>query len=200
MHEFLTIAGALLTALVSYFALNKLVFYTKNEIDEKFQEKDKDSDKRVEMISLKMDSQSNDLKNNLAQTKDRMFEKLLEAERQNNKDRENLAEKLAQTKDSFEACNKAMLSAISDIKQDEKQLNSHFITLINTMKDEIKNDYINRYNDLMKLIGTKANVQDFDRLENKFDKVTETITELKTIVQMQLEENKNRDYGRKTLN
>jgi hypothetical protein len=61
---------------------------------------------------------------------------------------------------------------------------------INTVKDELKNDYINRYNELLQIINTKVNIADFDRLEQKFDKVCETITELKTIVQLQLE---NRD-------
>ena len=66
------------------------------------------------------------------------------------------------------------------------------VGLTKTGKDELKNDYINRYNELFTMMNTKVNIQDFDRLENKFDKVSETIAEVKTIVQIQMEERKNK--------
>ena len=75
---------------------------------------------------------------------------------------------------------------MSEIKQADKDNTIQFITLIDTVKDELKNDYTSRYNDLLVLINTKANISDFNRIEQKFDKVTETITELKTIVELQL--------------
>ena len=120
------------------------------------------------------------------------FEKLLEAERQSNRDRQQLYDRLAQNKEAFDDYNKTMLSAIAEMKQDEKESNNNFLQLINALKDELKTDYTNRYNELLKIIGTKANLSDFDRLETKFDKVTETITELKTIVQIKLEEGNNK--------
>ena len=76
---------------------------------------------------------------------------------------------------------------MSEIKQDEKESDAKFIQLLNDVKDELRNDYTNRYNEIITLMGTKVNVQDFDRLETKFDKVTETIIELKTIFQRNLD-------------
>ena len=80
-----------------------------------------------------------------------------------------------------------MLEIISQVKQEDKQISNEFMKLLSEVKDELKNDYINRYNDLIKMINTKVSTSDFDRLESKFDKVTETITELRTIIQMQKE-------------
>lgn len=80
-----------------------------------------------------------------------------------------------------------------DAERNSNHITQEFTNLLNAVKDELRADSINRYNDLLKLINTKVSISDFDRLENKFDKVTETITELKTIVQIQMDENhKNR--------
>ena len=115
-----------------------------------------------------------------------IFEKLLEAERASNKARQELYDRLTQNKEVLEDYNKNILNAINQIKQNEKETETNYITLLNEVKDELKKDYIDRYDTIMKMMGTKANLEDFNRLENKFDKVTETIIQLKTTVEMQL--------------
>ena len=198
MHEILVILGALLGCIISYFTINKFVFYTKSEIDQKlldiklegearFNELKAESDKRDELITAKIEKYHAEIKEDLSSTKDRIFEKLLEAERASNKARQDLYDRLTQNKEIFEDYNKNMLAAMSELKQDEKESDSKFIQILNDVRDELRNDYTNRYNEIITLMGTKVNVQDSDRLENKFDKVTETIIELKTIFQRNLD-------------
>lgn len=93
-----------------------------------------------------------------------------------------IKEELGNTKDYI---HKNLIEA----ERSSNHITQEFTNLLNAVKDELRTDNINRYNDLLKIINTKVSISDFDRLENKFDKVTETITELKTIVQIQLEEN-----------
>lgn len=187
MNEVIIILGTLLGCIISYFTINKFVFYTKAEVDTQIKNLKDASDLNDTSINTKMEKLHTQTNRDLSETKEKIYEKLLEAERQANKDRQALYDKLSANKQIFEDYNKSMLSAIAEIKQGEKETNSDFLQMVNTVKDELKNDYINRYNDLLKVIGTKANAADFDRLENKFDKVTETITELKTIVEMTME-------------
>lgn len=186
------ILGTLLGCIISYFTINKFVFYTKAEVDTQIKNLKDASDVSDTAINNKMEKLHSQTNRDLSETKEKIYEKLLEAERQANKDRQALYDKLSANKQIFEDYNKNMLSAIAEIKQGEKESNSDFLQMVNTVKDELKNDYINRYNDLLKVIGTKANAADFDRLENKFDKVTETITELKTIVEMTMEKTNNK--------
>lgn len=192
MHEMLIILGTLLGCIISYFTINKFVFYTKSEVDAQFTAFKKESDSKDELLTTTIQANHAEIKQELANNKENLFEKLLEAERQSNRDRQQLYDRLAQNKEAFDDYNKTMLSAIAEMKQDEKESNNNFLQLINALKDELKTDYTNRYNELLKIIGTKANLCDFDRLETKFDKVTETITELKTIVQIKLEEGNNK--------
>lgn len=199
MHEMLVVFGTLLGCIISYFTINKFVFYTKQEVDQKlldikmggenrFNELKEESDKKDEVLTLKMEKNHAEVKEELNATKDLIFEKLLEAERASNKSRQELYDRLSANKEVFEDYNKKMLAAMSEMKQDENELSNNFLTLVNTVKDELKNDQISRYNELLALVNNKVNLKDFDRLESKFDKVTETITELKTIVQIQLDE------------
>ena len=192
MNEVIIILGTLLGCIISYFTINKFVFYTKAEVDTQIKNLKEASDLSDTTINTKMEKLHSQTNRDLSETKEKIYEKLLEAERQANKDRQALYDKLSANKQIFEDYNKNMLSAIAEIKQGEKETNSDFLQMVNTVKDELKNDYINRYNDLLKVIGTKANAADFDRLENKFDKVTETITELKTIVEMTIEKTNNK--------
>lgn len=198
MHELLVVLGTLLGCIVSYFTINKFVFYTKSEVDQKlldikmdgearFNQLKEESDKRDEVITLKIEKNHAEVKEEIMETKDMIFEKLLEAERASNKARQDLYDRLTQNKEIFEDYNKNILAAMSEIKQDEKDSDAKFIQLLNDVKDELRNDYTNRYNEIITLMGTKVNVQDFDRLETKFDKVTETIIELKTIFQRNLD-------------
>ena len=187
MHELLVVLGTLLGCIVSYFTINKFVFYTKSEVDEKINQLKEESDKRDELITLKIEKNHAEVKEEIMETKDMIFEKLLEAERASNKARQDLYDRLTQNKEIFEDYNKNILAAMSEIKQDEKESDAKFIQLLNDVKDELRNDYTNRYNEIITLMGTKVNVQDFDRLETKFDKVTETIIELKTIFQRNLD-------------
>ncbi len=192
MNEVIIILGTLLGCIISYFTINKFVFYTKAEVDSQIKNLKDASDLSDTTINNKMEKLHSQTNKDLSETKEKIYEKLLEAERQANKDRQALYDKLSANKQIFEDYNKNMLSAIAEIKQGEKESNNDFLQMVNTVKDELKNDYINRYNDLLKVIGTKANAADFDRLENKFDKVTETITELKTIVEMTIEKTNNK--------
>ena len=198
MHELLVVLGTLLGCIVSYFTINKFVFYTKSEVDQKlldikmdeearFNQLKEESDKKDELLTLKIEKNHAEVKEEIMETKDMIFEKLLEAERASNKARQDLYDRLTQNKEIFEDYNKNILAAMSEIKQDEKESDAKSIQLLNDVKDELRNDYTNRYNEIITLMGTKVNVQDFDRLETKFDKVTETIIELKTIFQRNLD-------------
>jgi len=79
-----------------------------------------------------------------------------------------------------------------DAERNSNHIIQEFTNLLNAVKDELRADTVNRYNELLNIVNTKVSHSDFDRLENKFDKVTETITELKTIVQFQLDEKHNK--------
>lgn len=187
MHELFVVLGTLLGCIISYFTINKFVFYTKAEVNDKLNQIKDESDKRDEIISLKLERNHAEVKEEITETKDMIFEKLLEAERVSNKARQDLYDRLTQNKEIFEDYNKNILAAMVEIKQDEKESDAKFIQLLNDVKDELKNDYTNRYNEIITLMGNKVNVADFDRLENKFDKVTETIIQLKTIVERKLD-------------
>lgn len=203
MHELLVVLATLLGCIVSYFTINKFVFYTKSEVDQKlldikmdgdarYNELKEESKRRDEFITAKIEKNHSEVKEELVETKEMIFEKLLEAERASNKSRQELYDRLTQNKEIVEDYNKNILSAINQIKQDEKELTSNYITLLNEVKDELKNDYTSRYDDIIKMMSTKASLEDFNRLENKFDKVTETIIQLKTTVEMQLRRDNNK--------
>lgn len=187
MHEILVTLGIALGCLISGMTIAKFNFYTKDEVDKKLAEAKEASDKKDEVLTLKLEKDHAEVKGEIAETKDMMFEKLLEAERNTNKVVNEIYDRLNQNKQIFDDYNKNMLEAISQMKSEEKEITTNMVQIVNAVKDELKTDYINRYNDLLKLIGTKANIEDFNRLEQKFDKITESITELKTIVQMQKE-------------
>ena len=191
MHELLITLSIALGCLISGMTIARFTFYTKDEVDKKLNDAKELSDKKDETIQSKIEQQQSDLKEDLAETRENIFEKLLEAERNNNRIVNEIYDRLNQNKQIFDDYNKNMLEAISQMKSEEKEITTNMVQIVNAVKDELKNDYINRYNDLLKIIGTKANLEDFNRLEAKFDKITESITELKTIVQMQ-RENKNK--------
>lgn len=79
-----------------------------------------------------------------------------------------------------------MLKALYESKQEEKNISIDMLKITDTMREEVRNDYIRRYNDLVATLNTKADESDFTRLENKFDKVSETLTALKTIIEMRV--------------
>ena len=188
MNEGLIILGSILTVIISLVTVAKFLFYTKSEVNGKFAELKQESDKKDEVLLEKVTNLHNELKQELIETKDKIFEDLLNAERNNNKITQEIYDRLNQNKQIFDDYNKSMIEAMGQIKSDSHQISTDFSNILSAVKDELKSDYINRYNDLLKLINTKVNSSDFDRLESKFDKVTTTITELKTIVQLQMEE------------
>ena len=145
------------TAVIGTLTIACFIFYRKSEIDDKF----------AIMQKLISDNQLTN-QNNSTNIKDEIYEKLTE------------------NKNSLESGMKEFIKIISEIRETDKNLSIQFINLVNSVKDELKNDYTSRYNDLLLLINTKANESDFNRLEQKFDKVNETMTELKTIIQMKL--------------
>lgn len=98
--------------------------------------------------------------------------------------------KLDNTHTDLQSTVREFIKVLSDLKDAEKDKSLEFIKLVNIVKDELKSDYMARYNDLLNIINTKANETDFTRLENKFDKLSETLVELKTTIQLQMKENK----------
>lgn len=157
MQTALAIIGQYLGATLTALTINGLIFYNKAQINDK-----------------------------LTNIRKQIADHALEAQSAQSAIKEELIEKVSRSKDTFEQTMKEFINILSEIKQADKDNTIQFITLIDTVKDELKNDYTSRYNDLLVLINTKANISDFNRLEQKFDKVTETITELKTIVELQL--------------
>ena len=187
MNEILACLATLLGVIISIVVIARLLFYTKAEINTKLEDVNKHSDEKDEMLRDFIIKEFNTLNTQLEINKDKTYEKLLNAEREGNHARQELYDRMAQNKQVFEDYNKNMLEVIAQIRQEDRDLSNKYIQLLNEVKDELKNDYINRYNELLQIINTKVNVPDFDRLEHKFDKVSETITELKTIVQMQID-------------
>ena len=187
MNEILACLATLLGVIISIVVIARLLFYTKAEINTKLEGVNKHSDDKDEVLRDFIIKEFNTLNAQLEINKDKTYEKLLNAEREGNHARQELYDRMAQNKQVFEDYNKNMLEVIAQIRQEDRDLSNKYIQLLNEVKDELKNDYINRYNELLQIINTKVNVPDFDRLEHKFDKVSETITELKTIVQMQID-------------
>ena len=183
-----TVAGTL----ISIFTVLKVLFFTKSEVNAKFEELKKDSDTRDEAITEKIATVKADLKNEVIETKDSLYKDVLAVERSINKVTQEIYDRLNQNKQILDDYNKHMIEALAGVKSEGQDISIKFTQLLNDIKDELKNDYINRYNELFAMMNTKVNIQDFDRLENKFDKVSETIAEVKTIVQIQMEERKNR--------
>ena len=189
MYETWAYIGCVLSVIIAMITAAKFLFYSKSEINTKFAELKAESDKRDEILLEKVNELHNQVKEELVETKERIFENIVQAERNTTRITQEIYDKLSQNKQVFDDYNKNMLEIVSQIKQEDKQISNDFLKLLSAVKDELRSDYMNRYNELIKLIGTKVSISDFDRLETKFDRVTETITELKTIVQLQLEKN-----------
>lgn len=138
--------------------------------------------KAMDTIQLKMDKNHAEVKEELSQTKEIIFEKLLEAERASNKSRQELYDRLTQNKQIFDDYNKNIMETISQIKQDQKEMIVTLTQFVNDIKDELKTDSNRRYHELTEVMSKKVPQDDFDRLENKFDKLIENVAELKAIV------------------
>ena len=161
-----------LTVLALSIGVACYIFYTKSDVDKKLAD-----------IQTEQNTKFEKLKDDLNETK-------LEIEQNNSDVKDEIYNKLNENKCALEDGMKQFVQLLSDIKEADKDMSMQFITMITTVKEELKNDYTNRYNDLLLLINTKANEKDFNRLESKFDNLSEIIVELKTIVQMQLKDKK----------
>lgn len=192
MTETIVILGAVLGVVISIVTIARLLFYTKAEINTKFEAAQEHSDLKDEALKQYLVNESAKFRDYIDDNKEKTFEKMLAAERENNKARQEIYNTLNENKQLFDSYNKEILEMVSSIRQENRDMCNQYMQTTNTIKDELKNDYINRYNELLQIINTKVNVTDFDRLEQKFDKVCETITELKTIVQLQLENREDR--------
>lgn len=192
MTETIVILGAVLGVVISIVTIARLLFYTKAEINTKFEAAQEHSDLKDEALKQYLVNESAKFRDYIDDNKEKTFEKMLDAERENNKARQEIYNTLNENKQLFDSYNKEILEMVSSIRQENRDMCNQYMQTTNTIKDELKNDYINRYNELLQIINTKVNVTDFDRLEQKFDKVCETITELKTIVQLQLENREDR--------
>ena len=192
MTETIVILGAVLGVVISIVTIARLLFYTKAEINTKFEAAQEHSDLKDEALKQYLVNESAKFRDYIDDNKEKTFEKMLDAERENNKARQEIYNTLNENKQLFDSYNKEILEMVASIRQENRDMCNQYMQTTNTIKDELKNDYINRYNELLQIINTKVNVTDFDRLEQKFDKVCETITELKTIVQLQLENREDR--------
>ena len=192
MTETIIILGAVLGVIISLVTISRLLFYTKAEINTKLESALQHSDLKDEALKQYLVNESAKFRDYIDDNKEKTFEKMLDAERENNKARQEIYNALSQNKQLFDNYNREMLEMFASIRQENRDTCNQYMQTVNTVKDELKNDNINRYNELLQLINTKVNIADFDRLEQKFDKVCETITELKTIVQLQLENREDR--------
>ena len=192
MTETIVILGAVLGVVISIVTIARLLFYTKAEINTKLEAVQEHSDLKDEALKQYLVNESNKFRDYIDDSKEKTYEKMLEAEREENRAKQEIYNTINQNKQLFDSYNKEILEMVASIRQENRDMCNQFMHNINVVKDELKNDYINRYNELLQLINTKVNVTDFDRLEQKFDKVCETITELKTIVQMQLDSKEDR--------
>lgn len=161
-----------LTVLALSIGIACYIFYTKSDVDKKLADIQTEQNTKIEKL------------------KDELNETKLEIEQNNSDVKDEIYNKLNENKTALEDGMKQFVQLLSDIKEADKDMSMQFITMITTVKEELKNDYTNRYNDLLLLINTKANEKDFNRLESKFDNLSEIIVELKTIVQMQLKDKK----------
>lgn len=184
MTEALYILTGVLGIIISIVTISRLLFYTKAEINNKFEEAQAHSDEKDEELKDALITEFTQIKSQLEQNKEKTYEKLLEAERESHKSRQEIYDRLTQSRQLLDEYNKNMVETMSQIRQEDINMSNKYAQLLNSIKDELKNDYINRYNELSQIINTKVNVQDFDRLEHKFDKVCESLTELKTIIQI----------------
>lgn len=185
-HEFLIYLSELLGVIIAVVTVSRFLYYTKSEVNAKIEELRDNVDERIATLLEKMEQHHSELKEELVETKEKIFNNIVDAERNTNKVTQEIYDRLSQNKQVFDDYNRNILEIISQVKQEDKQLSNEFIKLLSEVKDELKSDYINRYNDLIKLIQTKVGTEDFEKLEGKFDKIIETITELKTIVQIQM--------------
>ena len=104
--------------------------------------------------------------------------------------RDNVIEDFRKQVKSLEDKMSDLMKALYESKQDDKNLSIELIKVTDAMKDELRKDYISRYNTLLQLVNGKADQKDFNRLEQKFDRVSETITELKTIIELKVKDKK----------
>jgi len=205
MHETWLYIGSVITVILGVVTAARVLFYTKSEIDKQFLDFKMDGEAKINELKAESDTKDATLlekvngfhaqiKEELAETKESIFKNIVETERNTTKITQEIYDRLNENKQVFDDYNKNMIEIIAQVKQDNKQISNDFIKLLSEVKDELKTDYVNRYNDLLTIMNTKVNLSDFDRLETKFDHVTETITELRTIIQMQQKElNNNKD-------
>lgn len=190
MHDALIYVGEVLAVIISYVTVSKFLYYTKSEINAKISKLKDDVNEQMTDLLVRIDNNHKELKQSLSDTKEKIFNNIVEAERNTNKITKEIYENLTQNKEIFNEHSRKMVETISQVKQRDQELSNDFLRLLTSLKDELKNDYITRYNDLINIIQNKVGNEDFEKLETKFDKIIETITELKTIVQIRIE---NRD-------
>lgn len=155
MTEAIAILGGILGAIIGAITICSFIFYNKSQVDEK-----------------------------IANLQVQLFEKVLSTEHNVVQIKDTLEDKLNTNRQSFETAMCQFRDMIADIKESDKKLSIELITLINTVKDELRKDYTTRYDDIITLMGSKSDESDFIRLEQKFDRMAEVMTELKTVVEI----------------
>ena len=148
--------GLVLGSIVSTLTVANFIFYTKSQVQDKLKEQEKEFDEQQNALKGKLDALNKDIQ-----------------------------EKVQQTRQSFESGVKEFIDILTEIKEGDKENTVQFINLINTIKDELRHDYTSKYNELLVLVNSKVSQADFSRLEDKFDKVSEIIIELKTTIELQ---------------
>ena len=170
MSELLVVITGILGAIIASFTIINFSHYTKDQVDRKVMEV-------KDLLLHEIDTLQETINKNQLESQ------------QNTADiKDEINDKLGENKQALEDGMRQFINILTDIKQTDKDTSVQFLTMLNTVKEELKNDYTSRYNDLLLLINTKADEKDFNRLEQKFDKISETIVELKTIVELQLKD------------
>ena len=181
MGEVVGIIAGIIASIVGALTIAWTLVYTKTDVDKKLTEINDKNKKYV-------DEKKKDSIDRIEKIANLVSDSRLEARERSSRTKDEIYDKLNENKAALEDGMKQFINILTDIKQADKDMSLQFITMINTVKEELKNDYTSRYNDLLVLINSKANESDFNRLEQKFDKFSETIVELKTIVQLQIED------------
>ena len=171
MNEFFISIGVVFGTIISFLGAMCYVFYTRSQVDTKLANIQNEQNNKYNQLSAEV----KDLQLNIQKAESVM--------------KEDLYDKLSETKDAMEDAMKQFINTLSEIKQADKEMSVKFVELIHAVKDELRNDYTAKYNLLME---SKVNSSDFERLELKFDKFSDTISELKTIVQYQISKDENK--------
>lgn len=165
MNEAIVVISGIIGAVVGAISIACFIFYTKAQVDDKL------IDFKTKLLK-RIDDNQLMLTKEIAKVNETSSDKILEVERQNNTTLSKIVEELGANK-------LALQEAVSVIQES-------FSDKLMVIKDELKNDYMKRYDDLMRHIESKLSKSEYTRMEQKVDGLSQSIIELKTIIQYQM--------------